>query len=69
MANEKATPTGSPIANCDDLESCSVVSCAACLAEIPADVALSAEGPDYVHYFCGLDCLGQWQDKSKQAKS
>lgn len=69
MAGEKATPGGAPIANCDDLEGCSVVSCDACLAEIPSDVALSAEGPDYVHYFCGLDCLGQWQEKVKKPKS
>ncbi len=68
MATEKATPTGAPIASCDEAEGCTVVPCAACLREIPGDVALSAEGPDYVQYFCGLDCMGQWQEKAKKAK-
>lgn len=68
MASEKATPAGAPIANCNELESCTVVSCVACLTEIPADVALSSEGPDYVHYFCGLDCLALWHEKSSKPK-
>lgn len=68
MTNEKVTPAGATIANCDDVEGCKVVSCAACLKDIPPDLALSSEGPDYVQYFCGLDCLGQWQDKSRKDK-
>lgn len=67
MTTEKATPTGAPIASCDETEGCVVVSCAACLKEIPGDVALTVEGPDYVQYFCGLDCMGQWQEKAKKA--
>ena len=63
MANEKSAPTGAPITSCDETSGCRVVACSTCLAEIPADVALSAEGPDYVQHFCRLDCLGQWQDK------
>jgi len=66
MANEKSALSGAPIANCDETEGCEVVSCSTCLAEIPGDVALNAEGPDYVHHFCGLDCLGKWQEKAKK---
>jgi len=66
MANEKTTPAGAPIANCDELEACELVSCSTCLREIPADVALTAEGPDYVQYFCGLDCMAQWEAKTKR---
>lgn len=63
MSSEKLTPTGAPIVNCDETEACELVSCATCLNEVPADVALTAEGPDYVQYFCGLDCLARWQEK------
>lgn len=63
MASEKFTPSGAPIVNCEGTEACTVVSCATCLEQVPADVALTAEGPDYVQYFCGLDCLAQWQKK------
>lgn len=38
-----------------------VIACEICLREIPSSVAKSAECPDYVHHFCGLECLGQWQ--------
>lgn len=66
MANARMTPTGAPIANCDALEVCEIVSCETCLAEIPMDVALTLEGPDYVHYFCGLECLAQWQAQTRR---
>jgi len=39
------------------------VSCEVCLNEIPASVACHAEGPDYVHHFCGLECLALWRDE------
>lgn len=64
MASEKHTPSGAPIVNCDETEACQVVSCATCLSEIPADVALTAEGPDYVQYFCGLECVAKWKEKA-----
>jgi hypothetical protein len=64
MATEKTTPTGAPIANCSDLTLCEVVSCALCLAEVPTDLAVGVEGPAYVQYFCGLDCLALWQAKA-----
>ena len=39
--------------------------CATCLKEIPSSVAVSSEGQDYVHYFCGLDCRAAWEEKNK----
>lgn len=38
-----------------------LLSCDICLKEIPASVAQSLEGPDYVHHFCGLECYERWQ--------
>ena len=35
--------------------------CSQCLAQLPLDGGLSMEVEDYVHYFCGLDCLAAWQ--------
>ena len=63
MQAEKSNPSGAPISSCDLDQGCTVVACAACLIEIPADVALSFEGPDYVQHFCGLDCLEIWKKK------
>jgi hypothetical protein len=37
------------------------VACEVCLKEIPRSVARSAEGADYVYYFCGADCYARWQ--------
>jgi len=37
------------------------VDCKVCLKEVPASAAHSAEGKDYVYYFCGADCLSQWE--------
>ena len=66
MANEKLSPAGAKIASCAATEGCEVISCEICLAEIPADMAHSSEGPDYVHHFCGLDCLGKWHEQNKK---
>ena len=38
-----------------------MVACEVCLTEIPASEASSSEAVDYVHYFCGAECLDQWQ--------
>lgn len=38
-----------------------IVACDVCMTEIPAALAKTFEGPDYVLYFCGLECLGKWQ--------
>lgn len=39
------------------------IKCEVCLIEIPATIAKTFDGPTYVHYFCGLDCLGKWQEQ------
>ena len=36
------------------------VFCEACLKLVPRSEALSAEGRDYVAYFCGRDCYDRW---------
>jgi hypothetical protein len=38
-----------------------LVQCEICLTEIPGSVATTVEGPDYVHHFCGIDCLARWR--------
>ncbi len=38
------------------------IACEVCLAEIPGSVVCSAEGPDYVHHYCGLACLALWHE-------
>ncbi|MDO9467184.1 MAG: DUF3330 domain-containing protein [Thiobacillus sp.] len=58
--------SGAPVAQCADEDACTVVSCAVCLKEIPADAARLNDAQDYVHHFCGLDCLEAWR---KQAAS
>lgn len=67
MDKEHTNPLGQPIAPCESSERCAVVSCHVCLSEVPADVALTAEGPDYVQYFCGLECLEKWQARAEEA--
>lgn len=44
------------------------VNCEVCLQEIPATEARSAEGQDYVLYFCGLDCYDKWREKGEAAE-
>lgn len=61
MNTPSVSPAGAKIAVCADDESCEVVSCALCLAEIPLSAAKSLENAEYVQHFCGLDCLDQWQ--------
>lgn len=58
--------SGAPVAQCADEDACTVVSCAVCLKEIPADAVRLNDAQDYVHHFCGLDCLEAWR---KQAAS
>jgi hypothetical protein len=37
--------------------------CDTCMKEIPYTVALTNEGPDYILHFCGLECLGKWEQR------
>ena len=68
MHTHKTNSAGAPITTCDLDHGCNVVACSVCLLEIPADVALSHEGPDYVQHFCGLSCLEAWQQDQKKSK-
>jgi hypothetical protein len=54
-------PNGAEILPCVDDAECQITSCAVCMVEIPASVALSDEGADYIQHFCGLDCLDSWK--------
>ncbi|MEW6313568.1 MAG: DUF3330 domain-containing protein [Pseudomonadota bacterium] len=46
-----------------------MVACEVCLTEIPGSAARSVEASDYVHHFCGLDCLERWQANKKTGHS
>jgi hypothetical protein len=37
------------------------VTCNICHREVPRAESLSAEGQDYLWFFCGLDCYEQWR--------
>lgn len=65
MSTHNVNPSGAPIAACDNDEVCEMTACEVCLAEVPDSVAESFEGPDYVHHFCGLNCLEIWRSKKK----
>ncbi|WP_127477591.1 DUF3330 domain-containing protein [Sulfurivermis fontis] len=41
------------------------IQCEICLHDIPASVAVTVEGCDYVHHYCGLDCLARWSARVK----
>ena len=36
------------------------IECERCSATVSGDVALSFEGADYIHHFCGPGCLDAW---------
>lgn len=69
MLPNHVNPSGAPISTCVNDEVCEVLSCEVCLSEIPSDIAASFEGPDYVHHFCGLDCLDKWRKQIKESKN
>jgi len=37
------------------------VQCEVCLKRVPRSEARSAEGREYVMYFCGLNCYQKWK--------
>lgn len=39
------------------------LACEICLTEIPKNLGHSAEGEEYVHHFCGIECLEKWRAK------
>ena len=61
MNRDSGNSAGNKISACDDEGPDKVVRCELCITEVPLSVAKSAEGLDYVHYFCGLNCLQKWQ--------
>ena len=61
MNSPHHNPAGAPVAQCSDEDSCTMLSCAVCLKEVPADSVNVTDAQDYVHHFCGLDCLEAWQ--------
>lgn len=64
MVNPHLTPAGAPVAQCSDESGCTVVSCAVCLKEVPADAIKVTDAQDYVLHFCGLKCLDAWRRQS-----
>jgi hypothetical protein len=40
------------------------VSCTICHREVPRAESLSAEGQDYLWFFCGLGCYEQWHQSA-----
>jgi len=64
MDTRHRTPAGALVAQCSDEDSCKVLSCEVCLKEIPGDAAKLTDAQDYVHYFCGLECLEIWQEQA-----
>ena len=41
-----------------------LLECDHCHTEVPATVALSFEGADYVYHFCGPQCIEAWCKKT-----
>ena len=59
-------PNGAEILPCADDAACEVTSCQMCMKEVPISATLSEEGADYLHHFCGLDCLEVWRRQAQQ---
>ena len=65
MTSDNANPRNAKISTGDSSKRAEVVQCDVCLAEVSPSLATSAEGLDYVHYFCWLDCLQTWLNQAK----
>ncbi|MFN3398190.1 MAG: DUF3330 domain-containing protein [Sulfurimicrobium sp.] len=59
------THEGADIEPCASDDVCEMVQCEVCMMEVPVSVSQSFEGTDYVHHFCGLECLGLWRENLK----
>ena len=68
MDHDSGNSGGNKISACGGEGPNKIVRCEVCIADVPLSVAKSAEGVDYVHYFCGLNCLQKWQAQD-QAKA
>jgi hypothetical protein len=67
MDTRHRTPAGGLLMQCADEAACTVFSCAVCLKDVPADSVKVSDAQDYVHHFCGLDCLAVWQKRAALA--
>jgi hypothetical protein len=65
MDTQHRTPAGGVVAQCSDEAACTTLTCAVCLKEIPADAVKLTDTQDYVHHFCGLDCLELWRKQAE----
>ncbi len=63
------SPAGAPVLDCSADEVCELIACEICLQEIPASAAQSEEAADYVHYFCGLECLEIWRRRLSRSSA
>ena len=64
MNTTNRNPAGAVVAQCDDEVACKRLACEVCLKEIPGDAVDLTDAQDYVHHFCGLGCLEQWQKQA-----
>ncbi|MBU1222651.1 MAG: DUF3330 domain-containing protein [Gammaproteobacteria bacterium] len=65
MDTEHRNPAGGLVAQCSDEAACKKLTCAVCLKEVPADAVKITDAQDYVHHFCGLDCLDAWRKQAE----
>lgn len=49
-----------------EMEAGDEVSCDVCMTQVPASVAVRAEGQDYVRHFCGLECYRKWSQANER---
>lgn len=42
------------------------IACEVCLKEVPTSEIHTMEAEEYMHHFCGLDCLDKWHKKAEQ---
>ena len=59
-------PGGGEILPCANDAACEITSCQICMMEVPISATLSEEGADYLHHFCGLDCLEIWRRRARE---
>lgn len=53
----------------DKRDKIELLSCEVCLKEVPASVAFSCEGDDYVFNFCGIECHDKWLHRNDESKN
>jgi hypothetical protein len=64
METPHRSTAGGRVEQCSDDAGCTVLSCAVCLKEVPPDAVSLTDVRDYVHHFCGLDCLEEWRRRA-----